>query len=119
MKALDKAWANCERMWKWISENLPDGFSEISEDTKDFIIDHLKCDWLQKNKFTKKIAQDCFFCEYDKKYGKNGDGCESCPAVLASPKTHFRCTDLDHSYAYEPIRFYNEISKLNTRRKEG
>ncbi len=114
MKVLDRSWINCLRMWKWVSENLPDGFLESTEGMKDFVIDILKQNWLKKNKFTKEIAQDCFFCDYDNKY--KGD-CENCPAVLAHPERPFHCTDDKYNYAYEPINFYEELMNRNARRK--
>lgn len=116
MKVLDKVWVNGLKMWKWISENLPDGFSEASKDIKDFIIDHLKQNWLQKNRFTKKIRNDCFFCEYD---GKRKKQCISCPAKLASPEDDFDCITSDYNYAYEPRLFYNKILELNAKRERG
>ncbi len=114
MKALDRSWTNCLRMWKWISENLPDGFSKASKEIKDFIIDHLKQDWLKNNKFVRKILHDCFFCDYDNKHGKK---CDNCPAVLAHPECPFRCTDKRYNYAYEPILFYKELIDRNAKRK--
>ncbi len=112
MKELDRSWKNCLRMWKWISENLPDWFSESSNDIKDFVIDALKQNWLKKNKFTKKVAQDCFFCAYDVKHGNE---CESCPAGLV--KRGFHCTDLNYHFTYNPVEFYNEIVRLNSKRR--
>ncbi len=116
MKVLDRAWINCLKMWKWITNNLPEGFSEADDSCKDYIIDHLKQDWLKDNKFKKSIIQDCFLCEYDNKH--KGD-CDSCPALLAHPEHFFDCTDLNYNYAYEPILFYKEIMDRNERRKEG
>ena len=115
MKKLDRTWENCLRMWKWITNNLPKGFSEATEEIKDFIIDHLKWDWLKNNNFNRKIIQACFLCEYDKKHKGN---CDSCPAVLAYPEQEFHCTDDKHNYAYEPILFYKELMDRNARRKE-
>ena len=114
MKVLDRSWINCLRMWKWITENLPDGFSEATDEIKDFIIDHLKKDWLKDNKYSRKISQDCFLCDYDNKH--KGD-CDSCPAVLAHPERSFHCTDDKYNYAYEPINFYEELMSRNARRK--
>ena len=114
MKVLDRAWDNTIKMWEWITTNLPEGFSEATEEIKYFITDHLKRDWLKNNKFNRKILQNCFLCEYDSKY--KGD-CESCPALLAHPKHLFHCTDGDYNYAYEPIEFYNDLKNLNERRK--
>ncbi len=114
MKALDRSWTNCLKMWKCITNSLPEGFSEASEEIKDFIIDHLKRDWLKDNKFSRNISLDCFFCDYDNKH--KGD-CENCPAVLAHPERSFRCTDDEYNYAHEPINFYAELMNRNARRK--
>ena len=114
MKELDRAWINTLKMWEWVTKNLPDEFSEASESVKDFIIDHLKQDWLKNTRFRRKISRDCFLCEYD--MGYEGD-CENCPAVLAHPKRRFHCTDTKYNYAYEPIKFYEELMSRNARRK--
>ncbi len=112
MKVLDRTWINCLRMWKWISENLPKGFSETTEEIKNFVIESLKRRWLRKNKFTELLPSDCFFCAYDKKHGNE---CKSCPARLV--KRHFHCTDLEYNYAYEPVEFYNLLVKLDKKRR--
>ena len=114
MKVLDKAWVNCLRMWKWITNNLPKGFSEATEEIKDFIIDHLKEDWIEDNNYTKIISQNCFLCDYDRKHNGN---CRSCPAALVHPECPFHCTDDEHNYAYEPVKFYQLIMSLNESRK--
>ena len=114
MKVLDRSWKNCLRMWEWIIHNLPEGFSEAGEETKDFIIYHLKQDWLKDNNYNRKISQNCFLCDYDMKHK---GGCKSCPAVLAHPERPFHCTDGEHNYAYEPINFYEELMNRNARRK--
>ena len=98
-------------MWDWISANLPDGFSESSNTMKEFVVKSLKCQWLQKNKFTELITSNCFFCDYDKKYGNN---CESCPARLV--EENFHCADLTHHFARDPIGFYQHVVKLNSKR---
>ena len=109
-----EAWIDCLRMWKWISENLPDGFSESVEDIKDFVIESLKRQWLRKNKFTKPFPNNCFFCAYD---GKHGNECESCPARLV--RRHFHCTDSGYNYAYEPVKFYNLLVELDKKRRRA
>ncbi len=112
MKVLDRSWKNCLRMWKWISENLPKGFSESSGGMKIFVVGSLKRHWLRKNKFTELLQDDCFFCAYDNKHGKR---CEFCPAGLV--KKHFRCTDTAYNYAYVPVEFYNKLVKLDKIRR--
>ncbi len=111
MKTLDRSWINCLRMWKWISENLPEGFSEAGDFIKRFIIEHLKIQWLKENKFTKLLPSDCFFCEAS---GKGTGGCEKCPAALV--KRGFCCREDGFHYALNPINFYHRILKLNKRR---
>ncbi len=113
MKVLDRSWTNCLRMWKWISENLPDGFSEATNDMKYFVIENLKSQWLQENGFFKWLPNDCFFCAYDEKHG---NGCASCPAGLV--KKGFRCYDAPYHYAMKPIDFYQYINELDLERRK-
>ena len=113
MKVIDRVWINCERMWKWISENLPDGFFDASFVMKKFVIETLKRTWLKKNGFTKQIPENCFFCDYNDNHG-NPNGCDSCPA-RAVEKT-FHCTDERHCWCIDPIEFYRRMLKLNKRR---
>ena len=112
MKVLDRAWLNCLRMWEWISENLPDGFSESSSTMKETAINRLKRQWLWENKFTNPLPNDCFFCAYDKKYGNT---CASCPARLV--REEFHCANPPHHFAYNPVVFYHHITKLDLRRR--
>ncbi|KKM77852.1 hypothetical protein LCGC14_1365870 [marine sediment metagenome] len=112
MKVLDKSWIDCLRIWKWITENLPDGFSETTKSIKDFIIESLKRQWLRENNFTKLLPNDCFFCAFDQNYG---DECNSCPARLV--EKHFHCTASEYNYAYEPEEFYNLLVKLDKKRR--
>ena len=114
MKVLDRCWKNCLRMWKWLSENLPEGFSESSNPMKEFVINGLKRQWLWKNKFTSPLQNDCFFCEYDKKHG---DACGRCPAGLV--KGGFHCADYNYHFAHDPVAFYQRIARLNPKRKVG
>ncbi len=108
MTVLNRSWKNGLRMWKWVSENLPDGFSEASGDMKQFVIEALKREWLRKNHFTKSLLSDCFFCAYDRKHGNE---CDSCPAGLV--KAGFHCLDWGYSYVNNPINFYERLVKLN------
>ncbi len=112
MKVLDRCWINCLRMWKWISENLPEGFLEKPNSNKEIMICSLKKQWLEKNRFTAYIGQDCFFCAYDRKHE---DDCTTCPASLIDPA--FRCTNEAYSFNYCPSDFYQEILVLNARRE--
>lgn len=113
MKVLDKSWVDCLRMWEWVSENIPEGFSTLSPWRKELVIDALKVTWLKENRFTKRRSNDCFFCEYDEKHG---DGCNSCPARLVGRSFH--CDDEDYSFRYNPVEFYQRIQALDKVRKE-
>jgi len=113
MRVLDRSWVNCLRMWKWISENLPMGFSESADSIKRFIIKHLKLQWLRENRFTKSLLNDCFFCEVNNNSG-DSEVCEKCPAVLV--KKGFCCMEDGFHYALDPINFYHRILKLSKRR---
>lgn len=108
MTVLDRSWKNCLRMWKWISENLPDGFSEASIAMREYVVAVLKREWLRKNHFTKLLPSNCFFCAYDRKHG---DECDSCPARLV--KAGFHCTDVFYCYSINPIAFYERLVMLN------
>ncbi len=112
MKVLDRAWVNCLRVWKWVSENLPEGFSEMSKDKKEEIVSHLKRQWLEENQFTVYLNQDCFFCQYDKKHENN---CTACPAVLV--EQDFHCDADLYSYRHDPRAFYREILVLDAKRR--
>ncbi len=114
MTNLDRCWKNCLRMWKWISENLPKGFSTLTWGEKKAIIDALKAQWLKENRFTKGIDRDCFFCDY----ANNRDGCtESCPGRLI--RTGFHCNPPSglRSYAGDPKGFYRGLLALDKERK--
>ena len=114
MEKLDRAWVNCLRMWKWISRNLPDGFSEASNAMKQSVIQHLKIQWLRKNKFTQPLLNNCFFCEFNMNSAALTD-CTKCPATLV--EKGFCCMEDDFHYALDPINFYQRILKLSKRRR--
>ncbi len=112
MKVLDRCWINCLRMWKWISENLPEEFSEKSGGDKEIIVIFLKKQWLKKNRFITRVTSNCFFCDYVRKH--RGD-CFDCPACLVDQKFH--CFNEAYSCRYRPSDFYQEIWVLNARRR--
>ena len=113
MTVLNRSWKNCLRMWEWISENLPQGFSRFNLEEKEEVINKLKIKWLKNNQFTNVISQHCFFCEYDKHHN---DDCSTCPACLVEPGFH--CDDDLRSFRFKPIKFYIRILKLNIKRLE-
>ena len=112
MKVLDRSWTNCLRMWKGVSENLPNGFSKLNSEKKEEVVKRLKAKWIKDNRFTKKISQDCFFCEYTKRHV---GGCKKCPAVLVEPDFH--CDDTGSSFRFDPIRFYIRLLELDSKRR--
>ncbi len=114
MIVLDRSWKNCLRMWKWITENLPAGFSKKSHGDKEIIIDSLKKQWLKKNKFTNYIINACFFCEYDRHHQND---CCTCPAGLV--ESDFHCDNTEQSYRHDPIKFYIRVLELNIKRLEA
>ena len=113
MTVLDRSWKNCLRMWKWISENLPVGFSAFDWEIKERTIDGLKTKWLKDNKFTNAMAADCFFCEYDR---RRKDSCKSCPASLV--EAGFHCDEDSLSFRLDPKEFYIRLLELNIKRLE-
>ncbi len=113
MKVLDRSWKNCLRMWKWITENLPEGFSESSDEDKEIIVNSLKKQWLEENRFTTYINNSCFFCDYDRKHD---NACTtSCPGCLVDPEFH--CDKTAYSYRHRPSDFYRKVLVLNAKRK--
>lgn len=113
MTVLNRSWVNCTKMWKWVSENLPENFSELDGDEKEKVIEELKVKWLKDNKFTKTLVQDCFFCEYDKHHK---DDCSTCPANLV--ESNFHCDDDLQSFRFNPKQFYIRLLILDAKRKE-
>ncbi len=112
MKVLDRCWINCSRMWKWISENLPEGFLEKTNEEKEDIVDSLKKQWLEENRFTTPINNDCFFCDYDREHEND---CTSCPACLVDHEFH--CGAEAYSHRQRPSAFYQRILVLNAKRE--
>ncbi len=99
-------------MYRWITENLPEWFSEKSDEEKEIIVGSLKKRWLKKNRFTVFVNNDCFFCDYDRERANN---CSTCPARLVGPGFH--CDNKAYSYRFYPHAFYREVLVLNAKRK--
>ncbi len=112
MKVLDRAWINCIRMWKWISENLPRGFKRLSVVNKEEEIKILKTKWLDENRFENHLQHSCFFCDYDSRHGNN---CDFCPARLVDESFHCN-SHKEYSHIRNPQEFYREITELNSKR---
>ncbi len=124
MSNLDRTWKNCLRMWKWVSENLPKGFSVLDGDQKGVVVESLKVQWLKNHRFTVDLSSECFFCEYAwKQYHKTPshkptrDGwpeCDFCPAALVEPG--FNCFDPAYRFDHNPKAFYCKLVALDKQR---
>ncbi len=95
-------------MWKWISENLSEGFNELDINDKDSAIHDMKVVWLKAHRFTRIIKLNCFFCEYC------GRTCSACPAYVVDK--HFGCMDTKYDYCYHPKAFYRKLLELDKKR---
>ncbi len=119
MTVLDRSWKNCLRMWKWISEHLPGGFSELDWDDKVAVLNALKRQWLTQYRFTKNIDENCFFCDYA--HRRIIGGCDShCPGKMVN--RNFHCNPSGHniiapSWVRNPEAFYERLIELNKIRK--
>ena len=96
---LDETWTNCLKMWRWIAKQRKLKPKISTEFFKE--------EWLLKHGF-KTIDHDCFFCEYDSKYG---DGCYGCPARKYDPEFH--CSNRLWHWKKYPTKFYNKLVALN------
>lgn len=113
MTKLNRCWKNCLRMWKWISENLSDGFTGLSWDEKKVVVNGLKAQWLQEHRFTREIDRDCFFCNY----ANTKRGCyDFCPGRLVDKQFHCNPPSGKDSYAGNPKGFYRRLLELDAKR---
>jgi len=112
MTILDRAWINCKRMWKWISENLPEGFAELMRYEKKEIVNGLKSEWLIKFRFTREIEENCFFCDYAKN-PRSSSRCASCPAKRVEVDFHCNLNGDSVNWIMNPIGFYNNLVRLD------
>ncbi len=102
-RTLNQTWTLCLRMWRWIAKVwTPDG-------PHIFV---LKDRWLNENGFSEEsIFCNCFFCQFQKEIG----GCSQCPGKLINPS--FSCYDVAYIYQIKPVKFYQELLRLNRIRK--
>ncbi len=116
MTKLDRTWKNCLRMWKWISENLPERFDERFDNKKSAVVELLKSQWLRQNGFTKHLEEDCFFCEYDMRNGDvDADACDNCPMKIINRQSG--CCAKKYHYRKQPKAFYEKLLELDAKRK--
>ena len=115
MTNLDRTWKNCLRMWKWITRVYKPCDS----------VGYLKGVWLSEHGFDDGIDSDCFFCEYHAVKCKNknpnrkfqgGSFCRFCPGGYVD-KT-FDCMLEKHNYGRHPKAFYQELVRLDKKRKQ-
>ncbi len=102
--SLDKTWEECLRMWKWIAY----GKHKIQSSNR------LRQEWLRDNGYDGDIlSNDCFFCEYIKKYVKCwcGENMLHCPAEKIDK--NFDCVCDEYSYLSHPRKFYKKLKELN------
>ncbi len=107
MTKLDRTWKNCLRMWKWIARKYNDTVP----------VWDLKAEWLKKNRFTKDILCNCFFCQYagTSPWGPN---CKKCPGKLVNNR--FSCEAYDsYHWRYKPKAFYRKLVELDKKRRSN
>lgn len=116
MTKLDKCWKDCLRMWKWVHENLPKGFTKLTFDEKLAILNGLKAQWVTKHRFTRQIIENCFFCDY----ARTRHGCvRSCPGGMVELGFHCNPSDEKYSWVHNPKGFYRRLVKFDAKRKSG
>ena len=101
---LEQTWRYQLQMSEWIAEKIKNGSAEG--------VITLKGQWLEENGFD-AIQNDCFFCQYDEQFG---DDCRHCPAKLIDEDFHCSARNIDINYAYNPVKFYAKLIKLNKKR---
>ncbi len=116
MTNLDRTWKNCLRMWKWVSENLPEGFAGKNGKDRRGIVYLLKARWMKDHRYG-QISEHCFFCEYNnEEYGEGGE-CGGCPGKLANPRFRsFWCQSKGMGWGVNPKAFYRRLVQLDKKR---
>ena len=114
MTELGRSWKNCLRMWKWISENLPNGFMELNLDRCRMVVYALKEKWMKKHHY-KGILFHCFFCHYNDNNG--GCLCDNCPAKKVERRLGNYWCESKYHWFIDPVNFYQYLLKLDTKRR--
>ena len=109
--SLDMTWELCLKMWKWIAEKRAAG------KCRNIPTNLCKEIWLYRHNFRNgDTVCDCFFCTYAD-YGVHCDDyCEYCPEKKKNKE--FDCMDEKYDCEDEPIKFYEELVRLNKIRKK-
>lgn len=116
MTRLNKIWENCLRMWKWISENLPNGFMKLNSDERRLVVHDLKKEWIKKYHY-KDITFYCFFCDYSHDSGVLS--CENCPAKKIEYRLGNYWCERKYHWSRNPVNFYQYLLKLDAKREEN
>lgn len=105
---LKRAFIECKKMWKWISDRCEDGPYEWDS----CHVFMLKRTYAQNMNL--KLTSNCFFCEFN----DGAMNCKNCPGKMIDPDFH--CQSKKFNYQTNPIDFYKEIVRLNKiRRAKG
>ena len=99
--SLEQTWTKCLKMWKWIAEN-------------DFICgeDGKRAYFREHPRLKVPDKSDCYFCDYTT---QTIEVCRGCPGALV--ENGWRCTYKNFSYNANPKKFYQELLRLNKKRK--
>jgi hypothetical protein len=115
MTNLDKTWKNCLGMWKWIIKQIDTVYKNRSVRHGELweLVDELKSKYLRFYFPKRKLACNCFFCQYS--IDNQDKGCGYCPGRLVNPK--FNCSNTSYHYQDSPHAFYRKLLQLNAQRK--
>jgi hypothetical protein len=107
---LEDTWKYCMRMWRWIADRIGAGDKRTIVDLKDA--------WIEKHN-VEYLVNNCFFCQYNFRpiIRDNCDNCDNCPARKINKGFH--CGNVGYAWHSKPIKFYNQLRKLNKLRKLG
>ena len=99
--SLNEIWKLSLSQWKWVTEQIQAGSQKNSS--------VLKMRWMEDHNYN-SIFASCFFCDYKSGYHK-------CPGKLVDE--NFLCFNPSYHYEQKPFAFYNEMKRLNKKRKES
>ncbi len=106
---LDEIWILCLQMWKWIAGQARKGRTKTGALKEEWFLEH---DWNHRELFS-----NCFFCEWNRN-NNNNENCSECPGKKIDE--NFYCEDVEYDYYDRPIKFYQNLVRLNKiRKKQG
>ena len=114
---LNKIWSECERMWKWIANEIAKQSSTIDPDNMPDVVCRLKNKWLGQEGYIglNHPYHGCFFCERAEKDEYGDVDCKTCPGC--SVDKQFHCMNDSYLFDFEPRMFYKKIVQMNKKRK--